>query len=105
MSLLGQTNCVGLQTLCQKRLLRSNITQSMVGGGGRNLEPCVLISGGGPSVLLAAILLNNIGVTSIVVERAGGPDEWSSKSYTLVLGEKGLHGLERGGPHEFPNSP
>jgi 2-polyprenyl-6-methoxyphenol hydroxylase-like FAD-dependent oxidoreductase len=66
-------------------------------GGGRNLEPCVLISGGGPSGLLAAILLNNIGVTSIVVERAGGPDEWSSKSYTLVLGEKGLHGLERGG--------
>ncbi|KAL3797177.1 hypothetical protein ACHAW5_006039 [Stephanodiscus triporus] len=62
-----------------------------------NQEPRVLISGGGPSGLLAAILLNNIGVASIVVERAQVPDEWSSRSYTLVLGEKGIHGLERGG--------
>jgi 2-polyprenyl-6-methoxyphenol hydroxylase-like FAD-dependent oxidoreductase len=62
-----------------------------------NQEPRVLISGGGPSGLLAAILLNNIGVSSIVVERAKDPDEWSSKSYTLVLDDKGMYGLERGG--------
>ena len=55
-----------------------------------NQEPRVLISGGGPSGLLAAILLNNIGVASIVVERAKDPDEWTSKSYTLVLGNTGI---------------
>lgn len=63
----------------------------------QNQEPCVLISGGGPAGLLSAILLNNIGVSSIVVERAKESDEWSSKSYTLVLGEKGKSSLERGG--------
>lgn len=60
-------------------------------------EPLVLISGGGPSGLLASILLNNIGVSSIVLERAKEPDEWSSKSYTIVLGDKGKSSLEKGG--------
>lgn len=62
-----------------------------------NKEPRVLISGGGPSGLLASILLNNIGVSSIVLEKAKEPDEWSSKSYTLVLGDRGKSSLERGG--------
>jgi len=57
----------------------------------------VLISGGGPSGLLTSILLNNIGISSIVLERAKGPDEWSSKSYTIILGDKGKSSLERGG--------
>ena len=56
----------------------------------------MVIAGGGPSGLLASILLNNIGVSSTVVERAKQPDEWSSKSYTLVLGDKGKSSLERG---------
>lgn len=45
---------------------------------------------------MASILLNNIGVSSIVLERAKEPDEWSSKSYTLVLGDRGKSSLERG---------
>ncbi|KAL7534987.1 hypothetical protein ACHAXR_010786 [Thalassiosira sp. AJA248-18] len=60
-------------------------------------QPRVLVAGGGPSGLLVSILLNNIGVSSIVLERAKEPDEWSSKSYTLVLGDKGKSSLERGG--------
>lgn len=62
-----------------------------------NPEPSVVISGGGPSGLLASILLNNIGVSSTVLERAKEPDEWSSKSYTIVLGDNGKAALERGG--------
>ena len=49
-----------------------------------NTDPHVLIAGGGPSGLIASILLNNIGISSTVVERAKEPDEWCSKSYTLV---------------------
>ena len=62
-----------------------------------NQEPYVLISGGGPGGLLTSILLNNIGVSSVVLERAAEPDEWSSKSYTLVLGDRGQSSLDRGG--------
>lgn len=62
-----------------------------------NPEPSVVIAGGGPSGLLASILLSNIGVSSTVLERAKEADEWSSKSYTLVLGDNGKASLERGG--------
>lgn len=62
-----------------------------------NREPLVLISGGGPAGLLASILLNNVGVSSVVLERAKEPDVWSSKSYTLVLGDRGKSALQRGG--------
>ena len=40
-----------------------------------NTDPHVLIAGGGPSGLLCSILLNNIGISSTVVERAKEPDE------------------------------
>jgi len=60
-------------------------------------RPLVLIAGGGPAGLLQAILLDKIGVDSIVVERTKEPDEWNSKSYTLVLGDKGKDALQRAG--------
>mmetsp|Transcript_4418 Transcript_4418/g.10165 ORF Transcript_4418/g.10165 Transcript_4418/m.10165 type:complete len:433 (+) Transcript_4418:168-1466(+) len=62
-----------------------------------NREPLVLISGGGPAGLLASILLNDAGVSSVVLERADEPDAWSSKSYTLVLDDRGRSALGRGG--------
>ena len=57
----------------------------------------VVISGGGPGGLLASILLNNVGIKSTVLENSTQPDQWNSKSYTLVLGDKGKCALERGG--------
>jgi len=60
-------------------------------------QPNVIISGGGPGGLLASILLNNIGIKSTVLERTNEPDQWSSKSYTLVLGDRGKGSLEQGG--------
>ncbi|KAL7438875.1 hypothetical protein ACHAXM_006728 [Skeletonema potamos] len=60
-------------------------------------HPRVLIAGGGPAGLILSILLNKIGVNSIVIERATEPDEWSSKSYTLVLGDNGKSCLQEAG--------
>lgn len=60
-------------------------------------HPSVIICGGGPCGLLASILLNNIGIKSTVLEKAIKPDEWSSKSYSMVCGERGQGALDRGG--------
>jgi len=60
-------------------------------------HPLVLIAGGGPAGLLSSILLDKIGVQSIVIEKAVEPDEWSSKSYTLVLGKNGKASLAEAG--------
>lgn len=60
-------------------------------------HPSVIICGGGPSGVLASILLNNIGIKSTVLEKAAEPDQWSSKSYSMVCGEKGQISLGRGG--------
>ena len=57
----------------------------------------ILIAGGGPAGLLASILLSRIGVESIVVEKTIEPDTWSTKSYTLVLGNKGKGCLAEAG--------
>ena len=59
--------------------------------------PHVIISGGGPGGALASILLNNIGVKSTVLEQAEAAAEWNSRSFTMVLNEKGQSALERGG--------
>jgi len=63
-------------------------------------EPTVVIAGGGPCGMLTAILLSNedlgVGINTIVLERASEPDEWSTKSYTIVLGDNGKSSLERG---------
>ena len=56
----------------------------------------VIISGGGPGGLLASILINNIGIKSTVIERPSEPDQWSSKSYALILNCRGTGSLERG---------
>ena len=60
-------------------------------------KPSVVISGGGPSGLLTAILLNNIGVKSTVIEKSVKADQWNSRSYTIVLGERGCAALEKAG--------
>ena len=51
-------------------------------------KPNIIISGGGPSGLLTAILLANIGIESTVIEKAPEADQWSTKSYTIVIGER-----------------
>jgi 2-polyprenyl-6-methoxyphenol hydroxylase-like FAD-dependent oxidoreductase len=65
-----------------------------------NDEPTVVIAGGGPCGMLTAILLSDedlgVGINTIVLERAPEPDEWSTKSYTIVLGDNGKSCLERG---------
>lgn len=65
-----------------------------------NDEPTVVIAGGGPCGMLTAILLSDedlgVGINTIVLERATEPDEWSTKSYTIVLGDNGKSCLERG---------
>ena len=60
-------------------------------------EPNVIIVGGGPGGLLAAIMLADVGVKSTIFERSSEPDEWSTKSYTIVTGERGQASLKRGG--------
>lgn len=59
--------------------------------------PHVIIAGGGPGGLLASILLSKAGIESTVVERAAEADPWSSRSYTIVLNDKGKESLARGG--------
>jgi len=67
---------------------------------GKKDEPTVVIAGGGPCGMLTAILLSDedlgVGINTIVLERALEPDEWSTKSYTIILGDNGKSCLERG---------
>lgn len=63
--------------------------------------PTLIISGGGPSGLLAAILYAQIGISSTVLERASEPDQWSTKSFTIVLKERGTTALKRAGEKCF----
>jgi len=55
----------------------------------------VLICGGGPSGLLAAILLSDMGIASTVIEESKDIDQWNSKSYSLILNPKGIAALDR----------
>jgi 2-polyprenyl-6-methoxyphenol hydroxylase-like FAD-dependent oxidoreductase len=62
-----------------------------------NNNPNVLISGGGPAGLLAAIMLDKCGISSTVIERAAVPEEWSSRSYTISIGDRGAKALQDAG--------
>lgn len=66
-------------------------------GSNNNDKPLVVICGGGPGGLLAAILLNNAGVKSTVLERSTEIDAWSTRSYSIVLGERAYVSLQRAG--------
>lgn len=59
-------------------------------------SPNVVISGAGPSGLLSAILFAELGVKSTVIEKSKEPDQWSTKSYTIVIEERGQEALRRG---------
>lgn len=79
----------------------TTLTLTLTPNSTTNRPPKVVICGGGPAGILASILLhNNVpGIDSItVLEKAPEPDEWSSKSYAMVCGEKGQAALSRGGP-------
>ena len=58
-------------------------------------EPNVVICGGGPGGLLASVLLNNIGIKSTVVEKSIETDSWGTKSYTIILNDKGKKALKQ----------
>ena len=60
-------------------------------------KPHIVICGGGPGGLLAAILLDEAGIKSTVLERSTKSDPWNTRSYTLVLGERGCGSLKRAG--------
>jgi 2-polyprenyl-6-methoxyphenol hydroxylase-like FAD-dependent oxidoreductase len=62
-----------------------------------NNSPNVLISGGGPAGLLAAIMLDKCGISSTVIERSAIPEEWSSRSYTISIGDRGAKALQDAG--------
>ena len=59
--------------------------------------PSVVVAGGGPSGLVAAILFGQRGIATTVVERSSEPDPWSTKSYSIVLGAKGMAALTTAG--------
>lgn len=64
-------------------------------------EPRVIIVGGGPCGLLAALKLSKLGIKSTVLERSSQPDQWSTRSYTIVLDDKGKNALEEAGCLEY----
>jgi FAD-dependent urate hydroxylase len=65
-----------------------------------NAVPSIVIAGGGPGGLLAAILFGRRGIQTTVLEKAAEPDQWSTRSYSIVLGTRGMGALERAGALE-----
>lgn len=60
-------------------------------------DPHVLVVGGGPCGLLTAILLRERGMHVTVLEKFPVRDKWSTKSYSINLGERGRTALLKAG--------
>ncbi len=85
----------------QKEEPTTSAVTSTITSTSNSVNPKVVICGGGPAGILTSILLDKISIQSTVLEKAAKPDEWSSKSYSMVCGETGQGALSRGGCLEY----
>ena len=67
---------------------------SSAGGGAAE----VVIAGGGPAGLFSSFLLAKAGIKSTVLEKAERTEDYSSRSYTIVLNERGKGALLSSSP-------
>ncbi|UPR04488.1 FAD/NAD(P)-binding domain-containing protein [Chloropicon primus] len=75
---------------------RPRATASSAGCGAGAAE--VIIAGGGPAGLFSSFLLARAGIKSTVLEKAERTEDYSSRSYTIVLNERGKGALLSGSP-------
>jgi len=61
----------------------------------------VVIAGGGPGGLLAGILLSQMGISTTILEKSSETEQWSSRSFSLFLKERGIQSLKRAECHDL----